>query len=182
MPAGQPTAPSPHGSSLLLPSQHGSQNNRPPSDQRNEIILRICNLDRTIVVYYMSKQQSSIIACIYSKHSYSTYTLQSEDLHHLQGEEGSVVSGFRIRYFKYLIWDSAIALCCTEAEMRHRQAVRERLDQWHREICGTDSGTGPRCQFCALNVRQTLLSHCLHTLVWVKSSLKHMQWFCRQWF
>lgn len=35
MPAGRPTAPSPHESSLLLPSRHGNQNNKPPSDQRN---------------------------------------------------------------------------------------------------------------------------------------------------
>lgn len=35
MPTGQPAAPSPHGSSLLLPSRHGNQNNKPPSDQRN---------------------------------------------------------------------------------------------------------------------------------------------------
>lgn len=45
MQAGQPTAPSPHGSSLLLPSQRGNQNNKPPSDQRNEIRLKICNFD-----------------------------------------------------------------------------------------------------------------------------------------
>lgn len=61
---------------------------------------------------------------MYPEHSYSTYTLQSKDLHYLQGEEDSVVSGFCRRYFKCLIWDSATALCCAEAEMRHKQAVR----------------------------------------------------------
>lgn len=93
-PAGQPTAPSPHGSSLLLPSQHGNQNNKPPSDQRSEIMLRICNIDWTVVIY--AKPEN-----LY--HSLHLLRTLLQHLHTAKWRPALLtVSGFRVSYFKCL--------------------------------------------------------------------------------